>query len=90
MVELEEIFSSVGRAKVLVCLAKHEALTVHAISKMTGLSHGSVLSHLKFLETCGILRSPYFGENRLVEFNKDSPRAVFLKQFISDWEKISR
>ena len=59
-IELEDVFSSKGRVRILKLLAELGELNVSAISRSINLNHSAVKEHLKFLTKVGLLREKRF------------------------------
>ena len=89
MLEVERLFSSYGRARVLRVLLEGDELNVSEITRRTGLSHSSVGLHLDFLIREGLAREKRFNHIRILSVNHDDPRAAVLLRFLADWRSTA-
>jgi DNA-binding transcriptional ArsR family regulator len=89
MLEVEQLFSSYGRARVLRVLFEGKELNVSEITRRTGLSHSSVGLHLDFLAREGLVREKRFNRIRILSVNHDDPRASVLLRFLADWRSVT-
>jgi DNA-binding transcriptional ArsR family regulator len=89
MLEIEEVFSSYGRIKVMSILMDTHELNISEITRRSGISHSSVESHLAFLVREGLITEKRFNRIRIFRVNLSSPRASLLQRFLSDWRSLS-
>ena len=84
--EIEEVFSSKPRMKILRLLDRMGTLNVSDISKRIGLNYSATNKHLVLLESEGILVQRVYGRIRMYRFNETS-RAKAVKALIETWEQ---
>ena len=83
--EVEEIFSSRQRMKILKLIGKLGSLNVSDIARQTGGNFTSTARHLKVLETEGILRVHVYGRVRMYRFNEGSSKAKAVQNLLEAW-----
>jgi DNA-binding transcriptional ArsR family regulator len=88
--ELEEVFSSKPRMKILKLVAKLGELNVSEFSRRLGLNFTTTNKHLQILEAEGILQQRTYGRIRMYRFNQTSPKAKVVQQLIEVWEEASK
>jgi DNA-binding transcriptional ArsR family regulator len=80
--DIEDVFCSRTRLKVLKVLMESELLTVSEIARRTAVNYVSARTHLETLENGNILTHLMFGKRiRYYKF-KDSPIAKAVKDLI--------
>lgn len=87
IMELEEVFSSKSRMKILILLTRLGTLNVSEIAKRIGLNYSATDKHLKLLEAEGVLAERIYGRIRMFRFNETSPRAKAVQNLIEAWEQ---
>lgn len=85
--ELEEVFSSKPRMKILRLIARLGALNVSDIARRINLNYTTTNQHLKLLEAEGILKQRVYGRIRMYRFNDSTPKAVAVQKLIETWEQ---
>jgi DNA-binding transcriptional ArsR family regulator len=85
--EIEEVFSSKPRMKILRLVARLGALNVSDIARRIKLNYSATNEHLKLLEAEGILQQRVYGRIRMYKFNDDSPKARAVQNLIEAWEQ---
>ena len=85
--EIEEVFSSKPRMKILKLLARLGTLNVSEIAKRIGLNYSATNKHLYLLETEGILVQRNYGRIRMYRFNEASAKAKAVQSLIETWEQ---
>jgi DNA-binding transcriptional ArsR family regulator len=85
--ELEEVFSSKPRVKILKLLNKLDQLYVTDIARRVKLNFATVDSHLRLLESEGIVNRYLYGRSRLYSINKTSEKARAIQNLIQVWEQ---
>ena len=85
--EIEEIFSSKPRMKILRLIARLGALNVSDIARRIKLNYSMTNEHLKLLEAEGVLQQRVYGRIRMYRFNDQSPKAVAVQNLIEVWEQ---
>ena len=84
--ELEEVFSSKPRMKILKLVYALGSLNVSDIARRIKMNYASTAEHLKILEAEGILQERLYGRVRMYRFN-DSVKAKAVEGLIEAWEK---
>jgi predicted transcriptional regulator len=87
-VDLENVFSSKIRMKILKIIAQVGELNVSEIARRLNINHKTTSEHLKVLDEEGILQHKTFGRIRLYRFNEASPRARTVQNLIEVWEHL--
>jgi len=64
-------------------------LNVSEIARRSGGSHSSVVKHLEFLVSSGILMEKRFSRIRIFSVNYSNPYTAVLNQFLSNWKTVS-
>jgi len=85
--ELEEVFSSKPRMKILRLIARLGALNVSDIARRINLNYTTTNQHLKLLEAEGILKQRVYGRIRMYRFNDSTSKAVAVQKLIETWEQ---
>jgi DNA-binding transcriptional ArsR family regulator len=85
--EIEEVFSSKPRMKILKLLSRLGALNVSEIARRIGLNYSTTNQHLKLLEAESVLRQRVYGRIRMYKFNEASPKARAVQNLIEAWEQ---
>jgi len=86
-VELEEVFSSKPRMKILKLLERLGTLNVSDIAKRIGLNYSATNEHLKLLESEGVLIQRTYGRIRMYRFNEASAKAKAVQNLVETWEQ---
>jgi DNA-binding transcriptional ArsR family regulator len=87
MMEIEEVFSSKPRMKILRLLARLGTLNVSDIAKRIGLNYSATNEHLRLLEAEGVLVQRVYGRIRMYRFNEASAKAKAVQSLIETWEQ---
>jgi DNA-binding transcriptional ArsR family regulator len=85
--EIEEVFSSKPRMKILKLLARLGTLNVSDIAKRIGLNYSATNEHLRLLEAEGVLVQRVYGRIRMYRFNEASAKAKVVQSLIETWEQ---
>ncbi|MCW4009004.1 MAG: ArsR family transcriptional regulator [Candidatus Bathyarchaeota archaeon] len=85
--ELEEVFSSKPRMKILKLVARLGELNVSGVARRIHLNFSTTSKHLKVLEDEGVLQQRTYGRIRLYRFNQASAKAKVVQALIEAWEK---
>jgi predicted transcriptional regulator len=88
--DVEDVFSSKLRVKILRILWQLSEANVSEIARRLGVNHKATVTHLKFLEDKGILQHKVFGRIRLYRFNEHSSRSMAIQNFFQVWEKLDK
>ena len=76
MLEVEDVFSSYGRVKVISVIMECNELNISEITRRSGISHSSVELHLAFLVKAGLITEKRFNRIRIFRVNHSSPTRV--------------
>ena len=87
--DLEAVFSSKPRMKILKLIARLGALNVSDIARRTNLNYMATNQHLKLLEAEGVLQQRSYGRIRMYKFNEASPKAKAVLSLIETWEQVN-
>jgi predicted transcriptional regulator len=85
--DVEEVFSSKPRMKILKLVARLGALNVSDIARRISLNYSTTNKHLKLLESESILQQRVYGRIRMYKFNNSSPKARAVQNLIEAWEQ---
>ena len=85
--EVEEVFSSKPRMKILRLIMRFGSLNVSDIARRVNLNYSTTNQHLKLLEGESILQQRVYGRIRMYRFNDKSPKAIAVQNLIETWEQ---
>jgi len=85
-VNIEDVFSSRGRTKIIKLLALQNELNISKIVELTGLNHLSVKTHLFFFKEIEFVQEKKFGRIRIYRFKSENLKAKALRNLITFWE----
>jgi DNA-binding transcriptional ArsR family regulator len=85
--EIEEVFSSKPRMKILKLLYSLGQLNVSDIARRLKTNFTSTDRHLRLLESEGIVKEYLYGRIRLYSFNEASEKARVIRKLIQVWEQ---
>ena len=88
--EIEEVFSSKPRMRILKLIARLGALNISDIARRINLNYTTTNRHLKLLEAEGILQQRVYGRIRMYKFNESSPKAKAVQNLIETWEQVNK
>ncbi|MDG6898494.1 MAG: winged helix-turn-helix transcriptional regulator [Nitrososphaerota archaeon] len=88
MLQVERLFSSYGRTKVLTVMMESGELNISEITRRAGLSHTAAARHLEFLERSGLVTEKRFNRIRIFKLDHSNPRVEAIGRFLSEWETI--
>ncbi len=88
--DIEEVFSSKPRMKILKLIWKLSELNVSDVARRVGLNFTSTSRHLKILADEGILQERTYGRIRMYRFNSGSPKAKAIESLIEAWEQSNK
>jgi len=86
--ELENVFSSRSRMKILMLIYQLGQLNVSDVARRLKLNYASTSEHLKILEKEDILQERVYGRVRMYRFNEGSAKAKAVATLIEAWEKL--
>lgn len=84
--ELEEVFSSKPRVKILKLIYQLGQLNVSDVARRIKMNYTATSEHLKLLEAEGILSARVYGRVHMYRLS-DSERAKAVAALIDVWEK---
>jgi len=87
---IEDVFSSKLRIKILKILVQLGELNVSGIARRLGVNYNAASKHLKILEDEGVIQHKVFGRIRLYRLNEHSPKAKALQRLIDEWEHANK
>jgi DNA-binding transcriptional ArsR family regulator len=85
--DIEEVFSSKPRMKILKMLYQLGQLNVSDIARRIKMNYTATDEHLRLLESEGILKRYVYGRVRLYSFNETSEKAKAVQNLIQVWEQ---
>ncbi len=85
--ELEEVFSSKPRMKILKLIARLGELNVSDVARRIGLNFATTSKHLQLLEGEGILQQRTYGRIRMYRFNQASAKSKAVQALIEVWQE---
>jgi predicted transcriptional regulator len=88
--DVEDVFSSKLRIKILKILMQMGELNVSEIARRLGVNYNTTSKHLKVLEDEGILQHKVFGRIRLYRLNEHSPKAKGVQNLMEAWEHANK
>jgi DNA-binding transcriptional ArsR family regulator len=88
--DIEDVFSSKLRVKILKMLGEVGELNVSEIARRLGVNYNTTSGHLKVLEDEGIVQHKVFGRIRLYRLNEHSPKAVAVQSLMDAWEHVNK
>jgi len=83
---VEDVFSSRLRMKILKILVRVGELNVSEIARRLSVNYNTTSMHLKVLEDENILKHKAFGRIRLYQLNEHSPKTRAVQNLIEVWE----
>jgi DNA-binding transcriptional ArsR family regulator len=88
--DIEDIFSSKPRMKILKLIWKLSELNVSDVARRVGLNFTSTSRHLQLLTEEGILQERTYGRIRMYRFNTGSSKAKAVENLIEVWEQTKK
>jgi len=88
--DLEDVFSSRLRMKILKLLDKMRELNVSEIAHRLGVNYVVTTKHLNVLEQEDMIRHKMFGRIRLYRLNENSPKTKAVQNLIETWEQANK
>ncbi len=85
--ELEEVFSSKLRMKILKLIYNLGSLNITDVARRINANFASTAENLKVLEAEGILQERVYGRVRMYRFNEGSAKAKAVQNLIEVWEQ---
>ena len=87
---VEDVFSSRLRTKILRILVQVGELNGSEIARRLNVNYVTTSKHLKTLEDEGVLVHKVFGRIRLYRLNEHSPKAKAVQTLIETWEHANK
>ena len=87
IMDVEDVFSSRLRIKILKILVQVGELNVSEIARRFSINYNTTKEHLKVLEDEGLLQHKVFGRIRLYRLNEHSPKTNAIRNLIEIWEQ---
>ncbi len=87
--ELEDVFSSKPRMKILKLIYTLGSLNVSDVARRVKMNYASTAGHLKVLENEGILQERKYGRIRMYRLNEGTAKAKAVATLIEVWEKTN-
>jgi DNA-binding transcriptional ArsR family regulator len=88
--DIEDVFSSRLRVRILKILAQVGELNVSEIARRLSVNYRTTNVHLRSLEGEGLLQHKEFGRIRLYRLNEHSPKIKALQVLIEVWERENK
>ncbi|MEM3623295.1 MAG: winged helix-turn-helix domain-containing protein [Candidatus Bathyarchaeia archaeon] len=88
--DVEDVFSSRLRIKILKILFQMSELNVSEIARRLNVNYSTTIEHLKILEDEGIVCHKIFGRIRLYRLNEKSPKTRALQNLLDVWEHANK
>jgi predicted transcriptional regulator len=85
--ELEEVFSSKLRMKILKLIYNLGSLNVTDVARRINANFASTAENLEVLEAEGILQERVYGRVRMYRFKEGSAKAKAVQNLIEVWEQ---
>jgi DNA-binding transcriptional ArsR family regulator len=83
---IEDVFSSRLRIKILKSLMQMSELNVSEIARRLRVNYITTNKHLKVLEDEGMIKQKVFGRIRLYRLNESSSKTKAVQNLIEVWE----
>ena len=85
--ELEEVFSSKLRMKIIKLIYNLGSLNITDVARRINANFASTAENLEVLEAEGILQERVYGRIRMYRFNEGSAKAKAVQNLIEVWEQ---
>jgi DNA-binding transcriptional ArsR family regulator len=86
VMNIEDVFSSRLRIKILKSLMQMSELNVSEIARRLRVNYITTNKHLKVLEDEGMIKQKVFGRIRLYRLNESSSKTKAVQNLIEVWE----
>jgi len=87
---IEDVFSSRLRMKILKILMQVGELNVSEIARRLGVNYKTTNKHLEVFEDEGMVKHKVFGRIRLYRLNESSPKVKAVENLIEVWEHANK
>jgi predicted transcriptional regulator len=84
---IEDVFCSKVRMKILKVLAQLGELNVSEITRRLSINYETTAKHLEILEAEGILQHKRFGRIRLYRLDENSPKVRAIRTLLDVWKQ---
>jgi predicted transcriptional regulator len=88
--DIEYVFCSKLRMKILRILVQVGELNTSEIARRLGVNYVTTVKHLKTLEDEDLVVCKLFGRIRLYRLNEGSPRTKAVQNLIETWEHAKK
>ena len=88
--EIEDVFSSKTRVKILKLIWRLGELNVSDIARRIGANFTTTSQHLRILEEEKIVQQRVYGRIRMYRLNQASPKAKAIQNLIEAWQKANK
>ena len=85
--DVENVFCSRVRMKILKILAQLGELNVSEIARRLSINYQTAMKHLEILESEDILQHKKFGRIRLYALNERSPKTRAVQGLLNVWKE---
>lgn len=85
--DIEDVFSSRVRMKILKALVQMGELNVSEIARRLGINYETSIKHLGILEAEGIVQHKKFGRIGLYRLDEQSPKVKAIQMLLDVWER---
>lgn len=85
----EEVFSSRGRVKILKTLLEEGEMNLTQLIKSTGLNYKTVIKHLNFLISIGLVEEIRIGRIKIYRPRWVNPRVRLIEELLKDLGEIT-
>ena len=85
-IDIEDLFSSRGRIKILKELAASNELNISELCRRVNLNHSSTKSHLEVLLKSGLIEEKIFGRIKIYRYRVEDFRARSLRSLFDIWD----
>ncbi len=84
-IELEEVFGSKSRIRVLKILINYGTVPLSYIRKNVNMNYRDLKNFLMRLKEAGIIKEYDIGGVKIYELNKENKRTKLLQEFFQKW-----
>jgi len=88
--DVEDVFSSRLRMKIIKLLIQLGELNVSQITRRLSVNYNTINKHLKVLEDEGLVHCRRYGRIRLYRFNEHSEKAKTVQNLVETWEQAQK
>jgi len=85
---LEELFSCLGRLKIIMALLEHGELNISKLARLSGLNYVAADKHVRELSRLGVVVERRLGRARMVSLDDRRPEVRLLGDFIREWRSL--